>query len=374
MKSLNRVEISAAALRNNFAVCHEHAGRADILAMVKADAYGHGMLNCAEIFINEGAKALGVAEVSEGITLREAGFSQPVFILAGVIPQAAQTIIEYNLTPVVTDGIAIKELGKAAAQNSVIVGVQVKMDAGMGRQGTLPADMLALVQQIEDQESLYLQGVLAHFPLADDRQSTNSQQVLETFTKTIEQIKLLISQPCSFHIANSGGLLYVDGAGFDMVRPGISLYGCYPDGEAGRSVAGSRGLEPVMKFSTRIIQIREVPEGTGLGYGHSFVTARPTTLAVLPVGYEDGYLRKLSNIAEVIVNCQKVPVVGRISMNITLIDITDVADVQVGDEVVLLGSQGDQEITADDIAGWMDTISYEVLCLFGRMNDRVFQK
>ncbi len=372
MKSLNRVEISAEALRNNFAICREHAQGADVLVMVKADAYGHGMIDCATVFVKEGATALGVAEVVEGVALREAGFTLPVLVLAGLVPQEAETIIEYDLTPVVTDGAALKPLADFARRKGKIAPVQIKMDAGMGRLGTLPQDILALVQQIDKEHGLHLQGILAHFPMADDRISTSSVQVMETFSSTIEQIRSLLPEQCRLHIANSGGLFYVAGSAFDMVRPGISLYGYYPDGEIGRKEAQGKKLKPVMSYRSRIIQIRKVPEGSGLGYGHSFVTTRPTTLAVLPVGYATGYLRSLSNKAEVLIGGCRVPVIGRVSMNLTLVDITGMDNVQLGDEAVLLGTQGDEEITADDIAAWMDTISYEVLCLFGRMNDRVF--
>ena len=158
-----------------------------------------------------------------------------------------------------------------------------------------------------------------------------------------------------------------------MVRPGISLYGYYPEGSQHEFGEGDIPLEPVMRFVTKIIQVRTVPSGTGLGYGHTFITKRKTKLAVLPVGYEDGYLRSLSNRAEVLIDGRRFPVVGRVSMNLTLVDITDSnGTIKKGDEVVLLGKQGGEEITADEIAGWMDTISYEVLCLFGNLNRRYY--
>lgn len=372
MESLNKITISAGALRHNFAVCRHHAGDAGILAMVKADAYGHGMIECAGIFVEEGAVALGVAEVVEGIKLRKAGFTVPVFILAGIINQTSQAAVENNLTPVVVDNSALGELNKYARRAGKEIDIHVKLDAGMGRQGTLPEGIVALVKEIDAYPCLNTKGVLAHFPMADDRQSSNSDDVLETFSSTARLIEKEIPHHCMYHIANSGGLFYVRGAQFDMVRPGISLYGCYPDGETGRQAATKNLLKPAMCFTTSVIQVRNVDKGVGVGYGHSFFTGRPTTVAVIPVGYEDGYLRKLSNTAQVLINGHRAPVIGRISMNLTLIDATDVGPVNVGDQVVLLGPQGSEEITADEIAGWMDTINYEVLCLFGHMNDRVF--
>jgi alanine racemase len=371
MKSLNRVAISRKALIHNFGICRQLAGGAAIMPLVKANGYGHGMLECARIFVEQGAAALGVAETVEGVQLREAGITVPILVLVGVIPQTLPALLAYNLTPVVVDQSILPELSRLAQEQNIEVGVHLKLDAGMGRQGVLPADFIDLVKAVQAQPPLRLDGVMAHFPLADNRESANSTHVLAAFAETTAQLARLVPGKCCLHLANSGGLFYVAGARLDMVRPGISLYGYYPDGHAGRVVASPPLLQPAMRFATRIVQIRQVPAGTGLGYSHLFTTCRSSTIAVLPVGYEDGYLRCLSNKAQVLINGKKAPVVGRISMNLTLVDITGFAGVQVGDEVVLLGRQGQEEISADDIAGWMETISYEVLCLFGNLNERV---
>ncbi len=371
MKSLNQITVSRAALIHNFKQCQNLAGAAAVMAMVKADAYGHGMIDCARIFAQLGAAAFGVAEAVEGVQLREAGLTQPILVLAGVIPQTLPTILEAGLTPVVVDRSILSELSRLAGLRQTEVGVHLKLDAGMGRQGTLPADFITLVEAVQSLPYLRIDGVVAHFPLADDPGSTSSAQVLATFSETTAALCRIVHGKCCLHLANSGGLFYVADARLDMVRPGIALYGYYPDGIAGRSAALPPLLQPAMRFSTQIIQVRQVPAGSGLGYSHLFTTARPSTIAVLPVGYEDGYLRCLSNKAQVLVHGRRVPVVGRISMNLTLIDVTDLDAVQVGEEAVLLGSQGEETITADEIAGWMNTISYEVLCLFGKLNDRI---
>ena len=371
MRSLNRVQVSRSALVHNFEVCRRLAGGAAIMPLVKADGYGHGMVDCARIFAAQGAAAFGVAEAVEGVRLREAGIAQPILVLAGVIPQTLAVIVEANLTPVVVDQAMLPELSRLAGLRQTTLGVHVKLDAGMGRQGVLPADFVALAQAVQTTANLRLDGVMAHFPLADDRQSANSAQVLHTFVETTAALARLTSGKCRLHLANSGGLFYVAGACLDMVRPGIALYGYYPDGAAGRLTAASPLLQPAMRFSTRVIQVRQVPAGSGLGYSQLFTTVRPSTIAVLPVGYDDGYLRVLSNRAQVMIHGQRAPVVGRISMNLTLVDVTDLdASVQVGDEAVLLGRQGGEEIDADEIAAWMETISYEALCLFGKLNDR----
>ncbi len=370
MKSLNRIEISQAALVHNFDYFRKVAGNAAVMAMVKADAYGHGMIDCSRIFVERGATALGVAEAVEGAQLREAGLTVPILVLAGVVPETLPTLLDYHLTPVVVDRTILAALSKLAGLRKTEVGLHLKLDAGMGRQGTLPADFLQLVRAVQSLPHLRLDGVMAHFPLADDRDSDNSAQVLANFNEATAQLSQLVPGKCCLHLANSGGLFYVAGARLDMVRPGISLYGYYPDGHAGRAAAAKPLLQPAMRFTTRIIQLRHIPAGSGLGYNHLFTTSRPSTIAVLPVGYDDGYLRCLSNRAQVLIGNRRAPVVGRISMNLTLVDVTGFTGVEIGDEAVLLGRQGTEEINADDIAAWMDTISYEVLCLFGKLNDR----
>ncbi|ADW18093.1 alanine racemase [Desulfobulbus propionicus DSM 2032] len=370
MRSLNRVEVSRSALIHNFGICRQWADGAAIMPLVKADGYGHGMIDCARVFAEQGAAAFGVAEAIEGVRLRAAGITQPILVLAGVIPQTLPTMVEADLTPVVVDAAIVPELSRLAGLQRREIGVHVKLDAGMGRQGVLPEDFVDLVRTVRGAPHLRLDGVMAHFPCSDEPQSANSAQVLRTFTATTASLAALTGGGCCLHLANSGGLFYVAGARLDMVRPGIALYGYYPDGETGRAAAAPPLLRPAMRFATRIIQVRRVPAGSGLGYSHLFTTSRPSTIAVLPVGYDDGYLRKLSNRAQVLIHGRRVPTVGRISMNLTLVDVTGIDGVQVGDEAVLLGRQGEETITADEIAAWMETISYEVLCLFGKLNDR----
>jgi len=340
--------------------------------MIKADGYGHGMVECARIFSSEGAAAFGVAESCEGRVLREAGITEPVFVLVGMMPQSIPEILENRLTPVVVDGSLLQELSANALERGVEVGLHIKMDAGMGRQGCLPEEVPDIVRSVNALPGLRLDGIMAHFPMADDPASDNTLEVFARFQQAVAGVETMLPQGCCLHIANSGGLFHFTSTTLHMIRPGIALYGCYPDGRE-HVENGYDGLRPVMNFTTRVIQVRTVPAGTGLGYGQTYVTGRMTTLAVLPVGYEDGYLRKLTGRASVLVHGQRAPVVGRISMNLTIADVTDVAgEVRRGDEVVLLGCQGDDRITVDEIAGWMDTISYEVLCLFGNLNDRYY--
>jgi alanine racemase len=241
------------------------------------------------------------------------------------------------------------------------------MDAGMGRQGVLPVDFSTAVQEIRQKKNLNLAGIMAHFPMADDPDSGSTARILAEFLAVNRSFSHDFDGLC-LHIANSGGIFSVSAAALDMVRPGISLYGYGAAPVTQSSSSLEQELQPAMSFVSRVIQVREVPAGAGLGYGHSFVTTRKTRLAVLPVGYEDGYSRSLSNQGRILIRGRRAPVVGRVSMNLTLVDITDVPGVQTGDEAVLLGHQGRESISADEIAAWMGTISYEVLCLFGHCN------
>ena len=371
--SLNRVEISRNALRHNFNLCSEKAGGAKIMPMVKADGYGHGMIECARLFAEEGAYAFGVAESCEGRLLREAGIEQPVYVLVGVMPEAIPEMLEYRLTPVVVDDSLLPELSAEAVTRSIDVGLHIKMDAGMGRQGCLPSEVSTIVRMTNELPGVRLDGIMAHFPMADEPDSDNTMEVFDRFQEAVAGVEDMLPENCCLHIANSGGLFHFTSTSMHMVRPGIALYGCSPDGGDIRDRSEEDALQPVMRFITQVIQVRTIPAGTGLGYGQTYVTKRQTKLAVLPVGYEDGYLRSLSGRAEVLVNGQRAPVVGRISMNLTLVDVTDVkGEVIRGDEVVLMGRQGSDLITAEEVASWMDTISYEVLCLFGNLNDRYY--
>ncbi|WP_457572728.1 alanine racemase [Desulfolithobacter sp.] len=372
IESLNRVEISRPALRHNMQLLRRMARQAGIMAMVKADGYGHGMLECAKVFAGAGAIAFGVAEVVEGVTLRQAGISQPVFVLAGLLPELVQPLFDFDLTPVLVDATLLPSLSREARRQGRGIGVHLKVDAGMGRQGCSLDQAPLVIRRIMDTPGVQLQGIMAHFPMADDRDSTSTMDVLAGFSALVESLGDQLPEELCLHIANSGGLLYFAGTRFDMVRPGISLYGCYPDGLAGRELAVGERLQPAMRFVTRVIQVKEVPAGSGLGYGHIYTTDRQTRLALLPVGYEDGYLRVLSNRAKVLVHGRRAPVIGRISMNLTMVDVTDLQEVRPGDEVVLLGRQGAEEISCDEIASWMGTINYEVLCLFGNLNRRVY--
>ena len=374
--SFNRVEIDIDALQHNFKSIQLTVGQqVRVMAVVKSDAYGHGLVACAQAIYLAGGRTFGVAEVWEGVTLRRAGLQGEIVVLLGGSPESYDEIIKHKLTPVVYDVEFITGLSNAAAGKDTDVRVHLKVDVGMGRLGVLPAEVESYVSLIRHLPGISLSGLLSHFPVADEIESAEkTREQLLYFRSVLARLKTKEAGSVVAHIANSAALMYFPDTRLDMIRPGISLYGYYPDASPARAktAAPMLQLQPVMSFKTRVVQIKELDAGCGISYGHTFVTRRKSRIAVLPVGYADGYLRKLSNRAEVLIGGRRAPVCGRVCMNATMVDITDLPSAHTGDEVVLLGRQGDAVITADEIAKWMETISYEVLCLFGTFNERVY--
>jgi len=374
--SFNRIEVDIAALQGNFRSIQQAVGaHVAIMAVVKSDAYGHGLVECARALYSTGARTFGVAEVWEGVALRRAGLQGEIVVLLGAAPESYEEIISYRLTPVVYDVDCITGLAGMAAARNTEARVHLKVDVGMGRLGVLPADVESHVALLNRLPGIALAGMLSHFPVADEpRLLEKTRAQLAQFKEILARLKKKKQNGVVPHIANSAGFIYFPEAHLDMIRPGISLYGYYPDAAParGRTASPNLALKPVMSFKTRVVQVKELDAGCGISYGHTFVTRRRSRIAVLPVGYADGYLRKLSNRAEVLIGGRRAPVCGRVCMNATMVDVTDLEPVHSGDETVLLGKQHDDEITADEIAGWLETISYEVLCLFGSFNEKVY--
>ncbi len=370
-KSFNTVEIDLGALQGNFrAVCRLVGSRVQVMAVVKSDAYGHGLEQTSLALSRAGARTFGVAEVDEGIRLRQAGIKGDIVILLGVSSENYDAVFQHRLSPVVFDRDNLRGLAAKAVSTGNRLGIHLKVDIGMGRLGILPAGTEYFIREIDALEMVDLVGVMSHFPLADSPDGYSTLEQCRRFIEIVHAVPGLKEKKLELHVANSAALLLYPETRLDMVRPGIILYGCSPEQ---RFVgAGMAPFTPVMRFITRVVQVKEVPAGHGISYGHIHITERPTRVAVLPVGYADGYLRSLSGKAEVLIHGQRVPVLGRICMNACMVDITDIDDVAVGDEVVLMGSQGNEQITAEELALWMDSIDYEVLCLIGSNNQHVY--
>lgn len=370
-KSFNRIRISSSALQHNFTVIQALAGAdVPVMAMVKADAYGHGMVMAARAFAGAGCVNFGVAELREAVILREAGIVGAIYVTLGFLPEDVESIFRHDLIPVVYTYETARLLADKAMALGQEIGVHVKVDSGMGRLGLLPDELPAFLERIANLPGLRVSGLMSHFPEADIRGAASTVRGYEIFSRVCREVKSKVGGIC--HIANSGAVLNFPASFCDIVRSGIALYGYHPAGQSAGDHQHLAELVPAMSFVSQIVQVKTLPAGSGISYGHTFRAEKPITLAVLPVGYNDGFSRAFSNRGQVLVHGRRVPIRGRICMNMCMIDVTGMEGVRVGDEVVLMGRQGSEVISAEALAQGMASISYEVLCLLGNNNEREY--
>lgn len=350
--------IDLAGLRWNFEQVKKQVGPAvRIVSMVKANGYGHGAPEVARALAAAGCDAFGVATLEEGIELREAGIPSSILVLAGVYPDQFDALLQNKFTPALCEREALKCLEKLARKQQVSLLFHLKVDTGMGRIGFLASEIDSWISELGDLRALKLEGVFSHFSHAESVQGDYTKKQLKTFQKVVQRLRTDGYDPRWVHLANSAAVITLPEAYFTMVRPGIMLYGVPPSSE----MAARIDLKPCLTWKTAVLQLKKVPKGASISYGQTFVTKRESWIASLPVGYADGYHRLLSNRGSVLVKGKRAPVAGRVCMDLTMIDVTDIAGVRQGDEVVLLGKQGEETISADEMAGWADTISYEIL-------------
>ncbi len=368
-------EIHLDALRHNY---HEVVKllppSVRIMGMVKADAYGHGAVQTSKVLADLGVASLGVATVEEGLELRESAITAPILVLGGLMgvgSAAAGMMIGANLTPVVhsEDVLGFMEATSHAAGK--ITGVHLKIDTGMTRLGVMPGSLPHFLNKLKECKSLRLDGVMTHLADASDEGYTSYQQGL--FKSCVHQVEEIMGPVPIWHIANSVAIMkeeYLTGAtaGEHWVRPGLILYGGNVTSATGKKVT----FKPVMMLKSKVVMIKSVPEGTKISYGCTFETKRASRIGVVPIGYADGYPWALSNKAEVLVNGKRVPVVGRVTMDMTMIDLTDTHESHIGDEVVLMGVQNGNRITVEEISSWAGTIPYEIFCGISKRMPRVY--
>jgi alanine racemase len=363
------IEIDLAALRYNFSKVRELVGPSTaVLGVVKSDAYGHGMLPVARELENLGVEYLGVSNCWEAVILRQGGIKIPILLLLGVDEDELAQVIQHGLTPTIFRSDVAMAVSAAALAAKTKIPVHLKIDTGMGRLGVPFAEATKFLELIESLEGIRVEGLLSHFASADEQDKSFSNAQLERFRRILAQTQTIGLNPRYAHIANSAGVIDLPDSYLQLVRPGLMLYGAPPSQELHHPIP----LRPVMALKTRVLQLKEVPAGSPIGYGCTYTTSRPSLIATLPVGYDDGYDRLLSNKGEVLVRNRRAPVVGRISMCLTTVDVTDIPEVQPDDEVVLLGKQGEEQITADDIAAKISTINYEIFCNLGGYRQKVF--
>ncbi|HEQ71966.1 MAG TPA: alanine racemase [Spirochaetia bacterium] len=355
-------------LRRNIRTVRTRVGdKVRICMAVKANAYGHGAVTIARTALSEGVYALGVATVGEGIELREVGLTARILLLSLPSPAEFSDLIRHDLSPFVADETTITLLEKGAAQRQKRVPVHLKVDTGMGRIGCRPDEAPRLAARIHASSGLTLAGVATHFPVSDRLDSPFTEEQIERFGSLVAAITRNGIDIPLVHAANSGAIISHPRSSFDMVRPGIMLYGYAPSSEQ----AGLVPLSPVMELVTEISFIKRVPAGTGISYGLTFTTDRETCIATLPVGYGDGYSRLLSNRGHVLIRGRSYPVVGRVCMDQTMVDLGPHPQAAIGDTVVLFGPEPGA-LDAAGIAALMGTIPYEVTCLVTGRVPRVF--
>jgi alanine racemase len=361
-------EIDLDALAHNY---HQIRSRVHpgvkILAVVKDNAYGHGAVGIARELERLGVDLLGVAIAGEGIELRDGGIKKPILILSGIYEEEIDSVIEYDLIPMLFDGELGKSLSDKANRRNRRVKVHLKFDTGMGRLGVPVEGARKFLEQMEGFPNLVIDGVASHFSMADE-EYTRGQ--LKAYKGVAELFRGEGIRPTYWHISSSAPMIDFPDSWFNLIRPGITIYGSYPS----RDYIGRIALKPVMRLRTTIDCLKKVPAGTKISYGGTYTTQRESLIATLPIGYGDGYNRLLSNRGEVLLRAKRVPVVGRICMDMTMVDVTDVEEVSLGDEVVLMGKQGGDEITVEEIAEKIGTISYEVLCIVGKRVPRVYMR
>lgn len=365
-------EIDLDALASNFRFIKNRVGPgAKIMAVVKANAYGHGAVACARKLASEGADWFGVALPEEGIELRDSGVTQPILCLAGFWEEQAAACIQQRLTPVVFRLGMIEAFDRAARERGVVADVHIKVDTGMGRLGVRFDEIGEFVGALKNFRNILVDGLMTHFAAADDPScETLTEDQIKRFEDVAKLVRGVGHQPSYLHSANSPGIFSHPGSLGNMVRPGGVLYGLWRD--ILPPLHDELPLRPVMSVHSQIMLLKWVPPGETIGYGCTFEASRRSLIATVPIGYDDGYLRGLSNRAHIIIRGTYAPVVGRISMDLTLIDVTGVAGVELGDRVTLLGSDGKLNVTAEDLAKIAGTLSYEVTCGIGARVPRVF--
>ncbi len=339
-----------------------------VLAVVKADAYGHGMLETAKALAKSGVEFFGVSDVREGVALRKAGIRKPVLLFESTLPALTKMIVDHNLTPTVCTKEFARSLNDYARSKGKKVDIHVKVDTGMGRLGIWHKDALEFINGLLKFPYLSIKGIYTHFPSADTDRSFTEKQIKQL----TELVRKLDRKGCVVpyvHAANSMGLADYPGKILNLARAGLMLYGLYPSESIKRKVK----LIPAMTVKARIIFLKRIAKGRSVSYGRTFIAKKNMTVATLPVGYNDGYWRVFSNKADVLVAGKRCRVLGRVTMDQIMVDVSKVKNVKLGDEAVLLGRQGSQEISADELSKLADTIHYEIVCSLGNRLPKVYK-
>ncbi|KPU26691.1 alanine racemase [Caloranaerobacter sp. TR13] len=342
-----------------------------ITAVVKADAYGHGAIKVAETFLNNGADRLAVATLSEAMELRNSGFEVPILILGYTPEYQFEKVIDYDITQTIYTYEHAIAFSKAAEKLGKTGIIHIKIDTGMSRLGFQVKDnTIKQISEICKLPHIQVEGIFTHFAVADGKDKTFTREQFNKFQKLIEELEDIGIKIPIKHVSNSAAIIDLPEYNLDMVRAGIMLYGLYPSDDVNKS---NVQLKPAMTLKAKISNLKTVPKGTGISYGLTYVTENESKIGTLPIGYADGFTRILTGKAEVVVKDKKVKVIGRICMDQCMIDLTEVDDVNIGDEVVLFGD-GINSLHIDEVARKLGTINYEIICMVSRRVPRVYLK
>jgi alanine racemase len=367
-RQVTKAYIHLGHLTNNLRLLQGLVGRTSIWPVLKANAYGHDAHLVASHLVRSGCKTFCVADVQEAIALADAGVNATFVVLSATLPQHAEALVGYACEPVICTLEMIEALAHSAAKARKRLSVHLKVDTGMGRLGIRPEEAVSFLQRCRDFPWLKVRGLMSHFPRVDETDKSYSLEQLGRFRQVVQTT---IDYGIEIrHMANSAAIFDLPESHFDAVRPGIALYGMAPSATiANRRVSE---LKPVLEWKSQITFLKEVPSGAGLSYGHTFHTAKPSLIATVPIGYGDGLARNLSNELEVLVRGVRCAQVGRITMDMTLIDVTALRGrVEPGDEVVVIGRQGNETITAEELATKLSTINYEIVTRISHRVPRV---
>jgi alanine racemase len=357
-------EVDLDAVAGNVRLLKGQANGAALMAVVKANGYGHGAVAVARAALAAGADRLGVICVDEGEQLRRAGIAAPILVMGHTPATDAARLVDLSLTATVASRETAEALAHAATQRGVRLAVHLKVDTGLNRYGFAPADALALADWLRDLASLEVEGLFTHFASADEADKGYTLEQYGRFRQVAEELHWVPIR----HVANTATLLDMPDLSLDMVRPGLGVYGLYPSGEVRRDL----GLAPALSLKSRIVRLTALAPGDCVSYGRTWRAPRPSLIGLVMCGYADGLPRSLSSRGNVLVRGRRAPIVGRVCMDMCMVDVTDVPDVAADDEVVLIGCQGEEEITADEVAALAGTISYEILCSISARVPRLY--
>jgi alanine racemase len=366
------VEIDLSRLRENYQWLRKNINpKAKIMAVVKADAYGHGLVPVARELVKLGTPALGVSSLEEGILIRKKVSPHiPVVLLLGLLPEEITACLHYRLTPILYSTETARKLHQAAQRRNIQVPVHIKIDTGMGRLGVPWFEFGAFIKKMEAFRGLQVTGLTSHFGQADEKEKHYNHLQWKRFSEAMILARQTGLELTENHIANSAALLNCRQSHLNFVRPGILLYGCNPAESFNRTRRIK--IRPAMTFKSRILQVKQLPAGVEVSYGGSYTTSRPETIALIAVGYANGYPRIMSNRGEVLIRGKRFPIIGRVCMNLIIVRVESSLRLTTAEEVVLMGSQGRETISPDELALKAGTIPYEIFCLLGRLNPRKY--